>query len=78
MPHLTDEQLQQFKRDGYLVVDDVIDVETFITPMVQEYTAKLEELIDEMYAAGNLSSRYNDLPFGQRLNDAPIRASSEP
>ena len=67
MPHLTDAQLQQFRRDGYLVVDDVIDVETFITPMVREYADKLEALIDELCAAGTLSSRYEDLPFGKRL-----------
>src|SRR5215831_15292763 len=67
MPHLTDAQLQRFHRDGYLVVEDVIDVATFIAPMVQEYADRLEELIDEMCAAGNLSSRYDDLPFGKRL-----------
>jgi hypothetical protein len=67
MPHLTDEQLEQFHDEGYLVVDDVVDVDTYITPMVQEYAERLEELVDEMYAAGSISSRYEDLPFGQRL-----------
>jgi ectoine hydroxylase-related dioxygenase (phytanoyl-CoA dioxygenase family) len=67
MPHLTDAQLEQFRREGYLVVDDVIDVDTFIADMVQEYAEALEELVNELYAAGSISSRYEDLPFGKRL-----------
>jgi ectoine hydroxylase-related dioxygenase (phytanoyl-CoA dioxygenase family) len=67
MPHLSDEQLERFHREGYLVVDDVIDVDTFVKPMVQEYADRLDELVDEMCAEGTLSSRYEDLPFGRRL-----------
>src|ERR1051326_5338624 len=68
MPYLSDEQLEQFYGRGYLVLDNVIDVDTYIAPLIAEYAEALEQLVDELYAAGQLSSRYEDLPFGRRLS----------
>jgi phytanoyl-CoA hydroxylase len=67
MPHLTQEQRDFFDEEGYLVVEDVVDVETFLDPMVAEYEELLDQLANELYAAGKISSTFADLPFGRRL-----------
>lgn len=67
MALLTDQQLDFFRYNGYLVVDDVVDVAEYIEPMVEEYEDLLAQLASELYEQGKLSSTYADLPFGQRL-----------
>ena len=67
MPGLTQEQVDRFEEQGYLVVEGLIDVVQYLDPLLDEYAARLDQLADEMYAAGKLSSTYADLPFGRRL-----------
>ncbi len=49
MSGLSVEQLRQFNDDGYVIVDDVIDVELFLDPMVAEYEEHLNELVHDLY-----------------------------
>ncbi len=67
MAGLTQRQLDQFVEEGYLLVEDLIDQETYLDPLVQEYEERLDQLASEMYAAGKITSTYDDLPFGKRL-----------
>lgn len=67
MPGLSAAQLEQFDREGYLVVEDVLDPKRDIAPLFAEYTAVLDEIVDGLVAEGTLSSRYDDLPFSDRL-----------
>lgn len=67
MPRLTPAQLQQFEEDGYLVVEDVLDPQADLQPVLDEYSALLDRLVDELIASGKLRSRYADLPFAERL-----------
>lgn len=67
MPGLTQEQVDLFQEQGYLVVEGLIDVVQYLDPLLDEYAARLDQLADEMFAAGKLSSTYADLPFGRRL-----------
>lgn len=64
---LTAAQLEQFERDGYLVVRGVIDPQRWIEPILLEYAEVLDRLADEFYAAGRISSLHADLPFGERF-----------
>jgi ectoine hydroxylase-related dioxygenase (phytanoyl-CoA dioxygenase family) len=59
--------LDRFKEQGYLVVEDVLDVEQDIEPVMREYMTKLEDLVTRWHAEGQLSSTYAELPFAQRL-----------
>ncbi len=59
--------LERFRRDGYLVVDDVLDPARDIDPVLEEYGARLDALVDILIARGDLRDRYAGLPFGQRL-----------
>jgi phytanoyl-CoA hydroxylase len=57
----------RFAEEGYLVVEDVLDVARDIDPVVAEYSALLDELAATWQAEGKIASTYADLPFAQRL-----------
>src|SRR5262245_55084337 len=67
MAPLTAEQVEQFHREGYLIVEDLFDPEADIAPIIEEYKEVLDNLSNELYAKGEIASTYADLPFGQRL-----------
>jgi hypothetical protein len=67
MPGLSAAQLEQFDRDGYLVVENVLDQDQDLAPLFAEYSSILDGIVDGLVADGTLSSRYDDLPFGDRL-----------
>src|SRR5262245_29076417 len=67
MASLTVEQTQQFRREGYLLVEDMFDPDADIVPIIEEYYGVLENLAHELYAQGKIPSTYADLPFSQRL-----------
>ena len=67
MPTLDQASVDQFHREGYTVVEDLLDEERDIRPLVNEYTALLDKLATRWYAEGRLVSSYAYLSFGQRL-----------
>jgi hypothetical protein len=67
MPGLSAAQLQHLDREGYLVVEDVLDPVEDIRPLFDEYSATLDGIVDGLIADGALESRYDELPFGDRL-----------
>lgn len=66
-PVITPAMDVQFREQGYLVVDDVFDVETDLRPVEADYAATLDALAEEWMAAGVLKNSHRGLPFGQRL-----------
>jgi phytanoyl-CoA hydroxylase len=67
MGSLSEEQLEQFHRHGYLLVEALFDPEEDIEPIIEEYKGVLDKLANQLYTTGEISSTYADLPFGQRL-----------
>lgn len=67
MAKLTAEQVQQFEEQGYLVVEGLFDPEEDLDPIIEEYKGVLNQLAEDLYAAGQIRSTYADLPFGDRL-----------
>ena len=67
MPGLSADQLAQFDRDGYLVVENVLDQQQDLAPLFAEYTTVLDGIVDRLISEGRLSSRYDDLSFSDRL-----------
>jgi phytanoyl-CoA hydroxylase len=59
--------LDQFRDQGYLVVDDVLDVSEDLDPVVAEYAALLDELAAQWHAEGKLAATYAEFPFAERL-----------
>lgn len=66
MPALTREELDHFENEGYVVVKDVIDPVKTLDPVIAEYATVLDRLADELYAKGEIASRYAELDFGER------------
>src|SRR5215213_7239608 len=67
MGYLTAEQVEQFHREGYLLVEGLFDPKADIEPIIEEYTRVLDTLADELHANGEIASTFAELPFGQRL-----------
>lgn len=65
--HLTSQQLAHFHEEGYVVVEDLLDPERDLAPIIAEYAGVLDRLADELLAAGTITSTYDDLPFSERL-----------
>ncbi|MSP14678.1 MAG: phytanoyl-CoA dioxygenase [Chloroflexi bacterium] len=74
MPALSQSSIDQFHREGYLVVKGLLDPQTDLQPLVDEYDALLDSLADKWYAEGKLSSTFRDLPFGQKLTHIMVES----
>ncbi len=53
--------------EGYLVVEDVLEVNRDIGPLLAEYATVLDGIAEAFHAAGYIGSRYAELPFTSRL-----------
>ena len=67
MPRLTHRQMEQFEREGYLLVKKVLDVEHIINPIIREYHEVLNRLANELYEAKEIRELYEELSFGDRI-----------
>ena len=67
MAHLSPEQVAQFEEQGYLVVEQLLDPQAYLDPIIEEYKGVLDRLAHDLYEEGKITSLYEDLPFGQRL-----------
>ena len=67
MPALTMEQLEHFEHFGFVAVAGVLNPETVIDPVIEEYAGVLDGLADELYSDGRIGSRYEGLEFGDRV-----------
>ena len=67
MPAMTKEQLEHFEHFGFVTAEGVIDPEEVIDPVIEEYAGVLDSLADELYEEGKISSRHEDLEFGERM-----------
>ena len=67
MPTITSEQLEHFEHFGFVTVENLIDPESVIDPVIDEYAGVLDSLADELYEDGTISSKYEELEFGDRV-----------
>ena len=63
---LSDEQLATFARDGYLVVEAVLDDED-LKPLQFEYAELLDRMARELHAQGEIESDFETLDFDERF-----------
>ena len=64
---LTNAQIAQFDEEGYLVIEDVLNPQQDLDPVIEEYSVILDRLARELYERDEISSLYTDLPFAKRL-----------
>ena len=67
MAMLTESQVSTFKEQGFLAVEDVMDPETVLDPVINEYEGVLDRLAEKLFNDGEISSKYQDLPFDERV-----------
>ena len=60
-------QLSRFERDGYLLIEGVLEPAAVIEPLFTEYATVLGRLAHELHARGEIASTYEDLEFAERL-----------
>ncbi|MEZ4732488.1 MAG: phytanoyl-CoA dioxygenase family protein [Caldilineaceae bacterium] len=63
---LSTEQVEQFHRDGFLVVEEALTAAD-LGPVIEEYTAYIDRRAQELCIAGQLSQTYAAAPFDRRL-----------
>lgn len=62
---LSTEQITAFEEDGFLAIDSLVPPED-LEPIEQEYEALLEQLAQDLFRRGEISSEYSGLDFGTR------------
>ena len=63
---LTSPQVEQFREEGYLVVENALDAGD-LDPVIEEYREWIDRRARELHAAGSLSQLYSEEPFERRL-----------
>ena len=71
---LNESRIDQFNRDGYFVVENLLDSELDLRPVEEEYAARLDDLAAKWYAEGRLRSTYDEYPFGKRMSKVLVEA----
>ena len=66
MSGLTSDQLDFYRTQGYLLVEDVLDPSAFDL-LIAEIDAIVDTAAEQAHAAGELSDLHADLPFAKRL-----------
>ena len=64
---LSNTQVERFAEEGYLLFDDLLDPADDLDPIIEEYESVLDRIASELYEQGETISRYDGLPFGERL-----------
>ena len=67
MALLSPAQVDQFQEQGFLFVEDILDPEKDIDPIIDEYRGVMDSLAHELFSNGEISSPYDNLPFGERF-----------
>lgn len=67
MNRLTEEERQQFDEEGFILIRGLLEPERDIKPVFDEYAGVLDRLANELYEAGEIKSRYEDLDFSDRM-----------
>ena len=61
MTLLNKEQLNYFEEFGFLPLENVFDPVKVLDPIIQEYHGVLDNLIDDLYEEGRISSKFENL-----------------
>ena len=67
MNRLTQQELDHFEREGYLLLRRLLDVERDIRPVSEEYAGVLDRLVHQLLEAGEIESLYEDSSFSDRM-----------
>jgi phytanoyl-CoA hydroxylase len=77
MATLTQDQISELDREGFLLVKGALDPELDIEPVEREFAGILERVANRLRAEGKIANTYADLPFEERFI-AVAAASPDP
>ncbi len=63
---LSGDQLDSFQRNGYLVIEQVLD-DSDLEPLEREYAALLDDYANRLYQQGKIDSAYAEQDFAERF-----------
>jgi ectoine hydroxylase-related dioxygenase (phytanoyl-CoA dioxygenase family) len=63
---LSSDQLDSFQRNGYLVIEQVLD-DSDLEPLEREYAALLDDMAKRLFQQGEIDSAYAELDFAERF-----------
>lgn len=64
---LSARQVDEFRDQGFLLVEGLLDARRDLDPVIAEYGGVLDRLAAELFARGQIGSLYEELPFQERL-----------
>ena len=67
MPALSETQLEEFAREGFIVVENVFDTEHDLRPVMAEYSELLDSLCEMWHKEGKLPSSFEGLSFSEKF-----------
>ena len=67
MKPISDEQMEFFEDQGYLLVKGLLSPEEDLNPVIEEYGSVLDSLANELYLDGEITSTYAGFPFSERI-----------
>jgi len=67
MPALSSAQRRQFEEEGFFVVENVLDPDRDIAPVMAEYAQVLDGIAATLAETGVIASTYSNMPFVGRL-----------
>lgn len=57
----------EFHEQGFVKVKGVLNPETVLDPVIEEYSHVLDNLARDLYQTGEITSQYKELPFDKRI-----------
>ena len=67
MPVITDQDLDCYEERGYVVIRGLLDPELDLAPVIAEYDALLDSLVQQWVEEGRMIDTYAGLPFTERI-----------
>lgn len=64
---LSKDQLISLDEDGFVVIENILDPEKDLDPILNEFAGVLDRLAERLFMNRLISTSYDDLPFGNRL-----------
>ena len=64
---LTSQQIDEFNENGVLAVDNLLDYDLDLAPVIAEYQQLLDDLCEQWVAEGRLRESYSHLSLEKRL-----------
>ena len=74
---MSEEWVDRFEQDGYLVVEGLLDPSADLAPIRAEYAQLLDDLAMKWHQENRISGEYRDLPFSERLRKIAVETGAE-